>query len=97
MAIEQLTHQGLAIAAAPATAGDGDQPECQAEPQTPGQGAGGHLGKADRHVDQRIGILAACLDQADAGRRIFRQPCGQHTARRPTSYDDVIISLRHVI
>ena len=57
--------------------------------QAPGQRAGRHLGEADRHVDQRVGVAPARLQQADAGSRGSRsaaRPARIRRCRRPRSH-----------
>ena len=46
---------------------------------------------ADWYVDPGIGILAAGLEQQDAGRRVVAQAGRQHAARRTGAHDDVVI------
>jgi len=61
----------------------------------PGQGTAGHFEEAYGHVNERVGVPGASLDQQDFCIGHFGQPRGQHTACRPAANDNVIVT-RHL-
>ena len=51
----------------------------------------GHLGEAGGHVEERVPVGAAGLEQEDLDGGVGAQPVGQHAARRPGAGDDVVV------
>ncbi len=51
----------------------------------------GHLGKAGRHVKQRIPVASTGLQQQHFYRCIFAQTIGENTTGRPATHDDIIV------
>jgi len=44
-----------------------------------------------RHLDEQIGIAAACLDQQHAGVGVLAESMGQHTASRTSTDNNEVI------
>ena len=51
----------------------------------------GHLGEAGGHVEERVPVGAAGLEQEDLDGGVGAQPVGQHAAGRPGAGDDVVV------
>ena len=56
----------------------------------PGGDAPGHPGEAGGHVDERMPVRSARLDQGDRDARVLREPSGHHASGRPGAHDHVV-------